>query len=176
MPCFSMSEAWVCLASWVTGNLWQNCPRFVEKTIKRQRRFLELLKECDLAKEVYAPSLAKSTATSFRLYIFLVPWLAGYDFNIPASAHFCTVILSVPKSQDTLSIFNVVIFRLLSNISHCLHFFFYITMIARFTYNVLTQMYEFEWYKSINQLLIMSETVKTIYLPVTIGLKIGERV
>lgn len=76
-----------------------------------------MLKECDLAKEVYAPSLAKSAATSFRLNIFLVLWLVGYDFNIPASAHFCTVILSVPRSQATLSISNVLIFRLPGNIS-----------------------------------------------------------
>ena len=40
----------VFIPSQATGNLRQNRPSFVEKTIKRQKRFLELLKEGTLLK------------------------------------------------------------------------------------------------------------------------------
>jgi len=72
---------------------------------------------------IYTPSLTKSLATSFRLNTFSLLPLIEYGFNIPASVHRSTVSRLVPTSQATLSSVKVVIFRLLSTISHCLQSF-----------------------------------------------------
>ena len=58
---------------------------------------------------IYTPSLTNRLATSSRLNCRSLRGVVRYGFIIPASAHRCTVLSSVPRSQATSSTFSVLI-------------------------------------------------------------------